>query len=371
MATRYWIGGAGDWVDTANWSASSGGAGGASVPTSADDVVFDSASGASLFSVRFDTFGSGVCNNLTIATSANARVHMPMGTAETLSIYGNLTISASAHASAGVVAESNQLYMAATSGTKTIDTGGKSNVLGDMAISGGATYSLSSNVAATLADEGTTITVSAGTLDINGKTLTVGNITLSGTGNIVFTGGGTIDYPASYQNYGLNFTGSGSYDSARAGTTKFTRGSSHVTAVTKSGAGTLGFGVLRLTNNAGYGAHAWSIPVNTAIGELIIGAPSAADYTTVKLAITGTTILNKITAEGTDNTRQLLQSATAGTRAAVQVLSPLRPAPTYLNIKDLIVTSGGPILAASNCVDGGNNVGVLFGKKLPGFGAML
>lgn len=41
MANRYWVGGAGNWNDTAHWSASSGGASGASVPTSADDVIFD------------------------------------------------------------------------------------------------------------------------------------------------------------------------------------------------------------------------------------------------------------------------------------------------------------------------------------------
>jgi len=45
MADRYWVnnGGAGDnsWNDTLNWSATSSGAGGAGVPTSADDVIFD------------------------------------------------------------------------------------------------------------------------------------------------------------------------------------------------------------------------------------------------------------------------------------------------------------------------------------------
>jgi hypothetical protein len=42
MALRYLIsGGDGDWNDTSNWSTSSGGASGASVPTSADDVIFD------------------------------------------------------------------------------------------------------------------------------------------------------------------------------------------------------------------------------------------------------------------------------------------------------------------------------------------
>lgn len=42
MAARYWIEGtSGNWDDTANWSASSGGSGGASVPGASDDVTFD------------------------------------------------------------------------------------------------------------------------------------------------------------------------------------------------------------------------------------------------------------------------------------------------------------------------------------------
>ena len=48
MANRYWVGGSGTWdaTNTANWSATSGGAGGASVPGSADTVTFNAASGA-------------------------------------------------------------------------------------------------------------------------------------------------------------------------------------------------------------------------------------------------------------------------------------------------------------------------------------
>ena len=47
MANRYWVGGTGSWdtSSTANWSDTSGGAGGASAPTSADDVFFNSNSG--------------------------------------------------------------------------------------------------------------------------------------------------------------------------------------------------------------------------------------------------------------------------------------------------------------------------------------
>ena len=47
MANRFWVGGTGTWdtTDTANWSATSGGAGGASVPTNADAAIFNANSG--------------------------------------------------------------------------------------------------------------------------------------------------------------------------------------------------------------------------------------------------------------------------------------------------------------------------------------
>ena len=45
MADRYWRGGTGTWntTSTTNWSATSGGPSGASVPTVADSVFFDQA----------------------------------------------------------------------------------------------------------------------------------------------------------------------------------------------------------------------------------------------------------------------------------------------------------------------------------------
>lgn len=51
MANRYWVGGSGDWYDTGKWSASSGGASGASVPTLSDDVFFDANSASGSFTV--------------------------------------------------------------------------------------------------------------------------------------------------------------------------------------------------------------------------------------------------------------------------------------------------------------------------------
>ena len=67
-STRYWVGGTGNWSDTARWSTSSGGAGGASVPRSHDDVVFDSSSNATGYTATVDAVTGGIRTKaLTIA----------------------------------------------------------------------------------------------------------------------------------------------------------------------------------------------------------------------------------------------------------------------------------------------------------------
>ena len=71
MADRFWVGGAGNWSSTTKWSTSSGGASGASVPTSADDAIFDANSGGK-FTATVDTAQS--VNSLTITPSSGAGV---------------------------------------------------------------------------------------------------------------------------------------------------------------------------------------------------------------------------------------------------------------------------------------------------------
>src|SRR5438105_2189024 len=41
MANRYWVGNGGSWQSTTQWSTTSGGTSGAAVPSSSDDVFFD------------------------------------------------------------------------------------------------------------------------------------------------------------------------------------------------------------------------------------------------------------------------------------------------------------------------------------------
>jgi hypothetical protein len=95
MADRYWILGTGTWdsTSTTNWSASSGGAGGASVPTAADNVFFDANSNvlATAFTVTMANTPR-VCNDFT--ASGLDGVMTLAGTSIGLTVSGSLTFQA-------------------------------------------------------------------------------------------------------------------------------------------------------------------------------------------------------------------------------------------------------------------------------------
>lgn len=100
MASRFWVLGSGTWdtTTTTNWSASTGGLGGASAPTSADDVIFDANSnvlataftvtlGANANCLSFSTGGAGGALDgvMTFNSPASA----------ILNVYGSFTLPAS------------------------------------------------------------------------------------------------------------------------------------------------------------------------------------------------------------------------------------------------------------------------------------
>jgi hypothetical protein len=95
MADRYWVLGTGTWdaTSTTNWSASSGGAGGASVPTASDNVFFDANSNvlATAFTVTMAN-SPRVCNDFT--ASGLDGVMTLAGTSIGLTVSGSLTFQA-------------------------------------------------------------------------------------------------------------------------------------------------------------------------------------------------------------------------------------------------------------------------------------
>ena len=96
--TRYWVGGIGTWdaTTTTNWSATSGGAGGASVPTSADNVIFDSLSNATAYTVTQTQTGAARCANFTMGAPLTGNITFASG-ASYIVFHGNVSFSGGAN----------------------------------------------------------------------------------------------------------------------------------------------------------------------------------------------------------------------------------------------------------------------------------
>lgn len=176
MANRYWVGGTGAWslTNTANWSDSSGGAGGQSVPTSTDDVYFDASSNEPTDAAYTVTIiQTATCKNFNMSFTGTTKVTWA-GTIS-LNVYGNLNLS-------GGTAQitnnySGSIYFRATSGTKTIDTNGVILKNGIYFTGTGGTFQLARDIEL---NGYSGVSLQAGTFDPNGKT-----VTLSGTNHIV------------------------------------------------------------------------------------------------------------------------------------------------------------------------------------------
>ena len=120
MANRYWVGGSGIWdsTNTANWSATTGCAGGASVPTSSDDVFFDT--GATNFVVSV-AVGQAICKNIsvTIATAGRLTFDGYLGVASYIDCYGTAAINAATTISSSAPIS---IYFYAASGAISVST---------------------------------------------------------------------------------------------------------------------------------------------------------------------------------------------------------------------------------------------------------
>lgn len=91
MADRYWVGGTDVWDSNpgTKWATTSGGVGGASVPTTSDDVYFDAASGT----VTVTVVGTAPSLALNF-TGFTGSIDSQAGTSPTLLVFGNITLSA-------------------------------------------------------------------------------------------------------------------------------------------------------------------------------------------------------------------------------------------------------------------------------------
>jgi hypothetical protein len=182
MADRYWVaGGTGNYNSTTNWSATSGGASGASVPSSADNIFFNGSSGVGTATINV----ASNCANLNLT-----------GFAGTLAFTNNLSVSGTAlnfGLGTYTITGINNLRLLTA---MTITSNG-TIYTGNVEFAGAVTYTLADNMS--VSGEIIISGVSARTL--NGNTLNIlGNLTvsfsnsISGTTLIVLGGTGTWNH---------------------------------------------------------------------------------------------------------------------------------------------------------------------------------
>lgn len=175
MADRYWVGGTGTWssTNTANWSTSSGGAGGASVPTASDNVFFDAGSDSGGTFVVTMANTPRVCNDFT-ASGLDFGMTLA-GTNIGLTVSGSLEFPATNFTRTYT---STTTFNATTTG-KTITTNG-------VAFGGGVTFNGVGGewtLGSALSNSGFTLVLQNGTLDTSASNyaLTLGQFSSSFT----------------------------------------------------------------------------------------------------------------------------------------------------------------------------------------------
>jgi hypothetical protein len=176
MALYYWVGGNGTWdgSSTTNWSLTSGGAGGAGVPTTGDDVQFNTASGTN-FTVSFNGSGA-VCRNINILATTSVTFGITLGYGPT--IYGNASLLSAA-------GSGGYFYFAAT-GAATINVAAHTNI-SYLGFSSTGTYTLTGNIVFN--------TALGSTLDLN-DTCTLNTSTFTITGWLAISANGSTTFNA-------------------------------------------------------------------------------------------------------------------------------------------------------------------------------
>jgi hypothetical protein len=186
-STRYWVGGTGNWNDTARWSTSSGGASGADLPRSHDDVVFDSLSNATDYTATVNAItGGNRCKALTIAGPLVGNVTLADSTA--LFIHDDITLPAT-----GLTRTyTGAITLSGTGAGKTITTNGVT-LSSNITVNGvGAEWALADAL-----DHGTLVSrildILNGQFDTANYNLTTGSIVSNGlNGRSINLGSSTV-----------------------------------------------------------------------------------------------------------------------------------------------------------------------------------
>jgi len=338
MANRYWVGGTGTWngTSTTNWSASSGGASGATVPTLVDSVFFDANSntGTAAFTV---TLATATANCLDFDATAVDGV-MTMAGTTSINIYGNFLLPATNFTRTYT---GNTSFTAVATG-KTVDFNGTSwaSNIGFNGVGGGWTLSnpliTTGNISLTngsFNSNNKNVTCAVFNFNnVNTKTLTLGTSTVTITGGTSTTGfvGANSNTTYSVSSSTIVFSNTGCFAGGSAGAT-----------------GTQ-FGTLTMSASGGtlyLGTGATTVARCTTLNNTV-------QPCTITHACTTSFTVDTFNVSGTAGNLVTFNSNTAGTARTINKTSGTTNA-YYMNIQDSTATGG--TWNAYNSTNSGNN----------------
>jgi len=362
MATRYWVGGTGTWdaSSTTNWAASSGGASGASAPTSTDSVIIDASSGTGV--VTFAVSGA-VCLDLTVTTTQVFKLGAAVASpTQSLTVYGNLAFPASSNFTTSGFSTCTTTFAATTTG-KTIDAqyGVAATTASFVAIFNGVggAWTLLSDLSA--GSNGMTFT--NGTLNLSTFTLTAGTFTNSATGTVVINGNTGTFAGLQYSNSWFS-TYTGLTLNVSTATVAFQR----IQGTMNFNSGGFTYGNFTFLPAASVGSNYNFTAAVTVAGTVSMQSAATLSFT-VTLLSGATFSCNNWTAGGASaSVRMILTASSASqatlTRATSGTNTINYATVSYINGNNVATGGGAVVWNFTNSTNAGNNTG-LTGLPLP------
>jgi hypothetical protein len=334
MANRYWVGGTASWDGTAGtkWSATSGGAGGASVPTTADDVFFDNAIAGSNGTVTIATGNTGAKS-----ITCTGFIGTLTGTAA-ITVAGSITLVAGmTYSHTGTVTISD---------TSTLTTAGKT--FSGVTVNG-------TGITVTLGDalniSSRTLTVTAGTFNTANFNVTAGVLSSSNANTRTITlGSSTLTLSSTVT--AINF--------ATSTNLTFNANTSQINlpgAAPAFAGGNQTFYNVSFTNTSTVNGIETSITGANTFNNLTISAPAGTEFFPITFNA-NQTINGTLTCAGASALRRIfILSNTLGTARTLTVATLSANDCDFRDITISGAAAGGSPTRAGNC---GGNSGVTF-----------
>jgi hypothetical protein len=350
---RFWVGGTGAWDDTAHWSATSGGASGATIPLAQDDVFFNASSGGGTVNARARSMG----RNLDFTGFTGTLDTAGVGATTDHYAHGSLTLGAGMS-----IINANNLWLCGR-GNHTITSNGKL-ITQILTIYGpGGTYTCTDTF-----NPSSTFTVSYGTFDANDFNVTCNrmvfgfNTASTAPAYLVKMGSGTWTVQGTGSSAPIAIiTGSTSNGAVQAGTSTIVLTST--STLTKQCAlfgGPAGNALtLNVLRHSG-GGDLQFVNTGAIINSLIIDPPTGPIPRGMQVQSLVTLTLGSFTCSGSHGLPIRMGSQNPGNRGTISMASGTQIL-RFVTIQDMNFT-GGAVWIATNAKDLGNTSGISFQK---------